>query len=140
MPTLKISRSARWLAVGAISLGVVTILGNQMLTLKLYPVLVNFGFLVAFGYSLISPPSMVERFARMREPDFPSSAISYTRRVTQVWCGFFCVNGAIAFATAIWASEAIWLLYTGVISYVMMGILFGVEFLVRLRFRRQHHD
>lgn len=76
----------------------------------------------------------------MREPDFPLSAVAYTRRVTQVWCGFFLLNGAAAFATAIWASEAIWSLYTGVISYVLMGVLFGVEFLVRLRFRSQHHD
>ena len=140
VPTLKISKSARWLAAGAILLGVIAILGNQMLPLKLYPVLVNLGFLVAFGYSLYFPPSMVERFARMREPDFPASAIAYTRRVTQVWCGFFCINGAIAFATAMWATEAVWLLYTGVISYVLMGVLFGVEFLFRIRFRRQHHD
>ncbi len=126
--------------MGAMVLVAIAIFANQMLPLKLYPVLVNLGFLVAFGYSLFFPPSMVERFARMREPNFPSSAIAYTRRVTQVWCGFFIVNGVIAFATAVWASEADWSLYTGVISYVLMGALFGVEFLVRLRFRRQHHD
>ncbi|MES2048371.1 MAG: hypothetical protein V4447_08225 [Pseudomonadota bacterium] len=140
LPTLKISRGARWLAIGALLLVAIAIFGNQLLPLKLYPVLVNLGFLVTFGYSLFFPPSMVERFARMREPNFPSSAVAYTRRVTQVWCGFFIVNGVIAFVTAVWASEAVWSLYTGVISYVLMGALFGVEFLIRLRFRRLHHD
>lgn len=140
LPTLKISRAARWLVAGAMLLVASAIFANQILPLKLYPVLVNLGFLVAFGYSLFFPPSMVERFARLREPNFPSSAVAYTMRVTQVWCGFFILNGAIAFATAVWASEAVWSLYTGVISYVLMGALFGLEFLVRQRFRRQHHD
>jgi len=56
-----------------------------------------------------------------------------------VWCGFFVLNGAIALGTALWASEAVWSLYTGVISYVLMGLLFAGEYLVRLRFKRLHH-
>lgn len=112
---------------------------NLLLPLKLYPVLVNAALLMAFGYSLVAPPSMVERLARLREPDLPPAAIAYTRRVTEVWCGFFILNGAAALATALWATEAIWSLYTGVISYVLMGILFGAEFLLRLRFKRLHH-
>lgn len=140
LPTLKISRAALWVVIVALLLVAIAIFGNQLLPLKLYPVLVNLGFLVAFAYSLFSPPSMVERFARAREPNFPASAIAYTRRVTQVWCGFFIVNGGISFATAVWASQAVWSLYTGVISYVLMGALFGLEFLIRQRFRRQHHD
>ena len=110
-----------------------------MLPLKLYPVLINLALLAAFGYSLRTPVSMVERLARLREADLPPAAVAYTRRVTQVWCGFFVFNGALALGTALWASAAVWSLYTGVISYVLMGTLFGIEFLVRLRFRRRHH-
>ena len=66
-------------------------------------------------------------------------AIAYTRRVTQIWCVFFVINGSIALGTALWASEAIWSLYTGVIAYVLMGILFVGEFLFRIRFKRLHH-
>lgn len=82
---------------------------------------------------------MVERLARLREPDLPLVAVAYTRRVTQVWCVFFIINGALAFATAVWASDAVWSLYTGVIAYILMGLLFGAEFLFRLRFKRLHH-
>jgi uncharacterized membrane protein len=99
---------------------------------------VNVVLLIAFSTTLILPPSMIEIFARMSEPDLPLAAIAYTRRITQIWCGFFIVNGAIALATAIWASEATWSLYTGIISYVLMGALFGGEYLYRQRFKRQH--
>lgn len=113
--------------------------GNVLLPLKLYPVLINCAMLTAFGYSLISPPSMVERLARLREPNLPPAAVGYTRRVTQIWCVFFVINGSIALGTALWASEEVWSLYTGVIAYFLMGALFGGEFLFRLRFKRLHH-
>ena len=80
---------------------------------------------------------MIERFARIREPNLPMRAISYTRRVTQVWCIFFFVNGAIALVTALWASPATWTLYNGLIAYVMMGLLFAGEYVVRWHFKRQ---
>jgi uncharacterized membrane protein len=103
--------------------------------LKLYPALVNAVFLGVFGLSLWHGPTVVERMARLREPDLPPAAVAYTRRVTQVWCGFFVVNGAIAVGTALWASPAAWALYNGLISYVAMGALMGGEWLVRRRVR-----
>lgn len=138
LPALKISRLARWSAMGALALAGAAVWANAMLPLKLYPVLVNAALLAAFGYSLAAPPSMVERMARLREPDLPFAAIGYTRRVTQLWCGFFVINGATALGTAVWASQAVWSLYTGVIAYLLMGLLFGAEFLVRMRFKRIH--
>ena len=57
--------------------------------------------------------------------------------VTWVWCGFFLLNGLTALALAIHASLAVWALYTGFLSYLLMGTLFALEFLVRTwRFRR----
>ena len=139
LPALKISRAARWSVAGAMLLAVAAVWNNAVLPLKLYPVLVNAALLAAFGYSLAHPPSLVERFARLREPDLPPAAVGYTRRVTQVWCVFFVFNGAAALGTALWASEEVWSLYTSVISYILMGLLFGIEFLCRLRFKRLHH-
>jgi uncharacterized membrane protein len=138
LATFKISPVARWWMLGALLLAAIAIWANALLPLKLYPVLVNVMLLAAFSYSLFVPPSMVERFARLREPNLPEAAIIYTRRVTQVWCVFFIINGMLALATALWASQAIWSLYTGVISYLLMGTLFGIEYLVRLRFKRLH--
>ena len=139
LPLLKVNRVARWSAAAGLVLATFAVWGNFLLPLKLYPLLVNGVLFSVFAASLAFPPSMVERLARIREPDLPPEAIGYTRRVTQVWCGFFVLNGDVALATALLASQAIWSLYNGVISYVLMGTLFIIEYLFRLRFKRQHH-
>lgn len=139
LPAMKVSLAARWSAAAALVLAAGAVWANALLPLKLYPVLVNAALLAAFAYSLASPPSMIERMARLTEPDLPPAAVAYTRVVTQVWCGFFVVNGSIALGTAIWASPAVWSLYNGVIAYGLMGLLFAGEYLVRIRFKRANH-
>ena len=64
--------------------------------------------------------------------------MEYTRTVTKVWLGFFVFNGAVALATALWASDAVWALYNGLIAYCLIGILGGAEWLVRRRVRRSY--
>jgi uncharacterized membrane protein len=139
LPAVKVSLAARWSAGAALVLVSFAVWANALLPLKLYPVLVNLAFLAAFAWSLASPPSMVERMARLTEPDLPPSGVAYTRTVTQVWCGFFIVNGSIALGTALWASDAVWSLYNGVIAYALMGLLFAGEYLVRIRVKRASH-
>jgi uncharacterized membrane protein len=138
LPTLKASRIGRWLVAGALLLFALTMWSNQLLPLKLYPFLMNVVTFTLFAYSLFYPPSMVERIARMTEPDLPPQTIGYTRRVTQVWCVFFIFNGAIALYTTLRASQEAWSLYNGVIAYLLMGLMFGGEYLARLRFKRRH--
>ncbi|WBS01567.1 hypothetical protein OU994_25360 [Pseudoduganella sp. SL102] len=144
LPALKISAPARWSVAGALVLVGCAVWSNLLLPLKLYPVLVNLALLGAFGASLATPVSAIERMARLSgeaqsSSGFPPVASAYMRTVTQVWCGFFVFNGAVALGTAMWASDAAWSLYTGLVSYILMGVLFGGEFLVRMRFKRLHH-
>ena len=85
--------------VAAAAAGVLALLStvfNQLLPLKLYPALVNVVMLALFGASLRFGPPLVERLARLQDPVLPPYAVAYTRRVTQVWCGFFVLNGALA--------------------------------------------
>lgn len=138
LPTLKINRASRWWLAGALLLAAVAIWNNALLPLKLYPVLVSLGMLALFSYSLYVPPSIIERMARLSDPALPAYAVAYTRRVTQVWCGFFVLNGGLALATALWASAALWSLYNGVVAYVLMGCLFAGEYLVRMLVKRRH--
>lgn len=132
-----VARTPFWWAAGAgaLVLAAAGFAGNSVLPLKLYPLLVNGAMLLVFATSLVHPPSAVERLARLTEPDLPPEGVAYTRRVTQVWCGFFVLNGAVSLATALWASDAVWALYNGFISYVAMGALFAGEWLVRRRVR-----
>jgi uncharacterized membrane protein len=125
-----------WL-MGTLLLSLIALWNNHFLVLKLYPVLVNAAMLTVFTCSLFVPPSMVERFARRGEPDLPPQSVTYTRRVTQVWCVFFALNGGIALVTALWASAAIWSLYNGFVAYLLMGLLFAGEYGIRYNFKRR---
>jgi uncharacterized membrane protein len=110
---------------------------DKILSIRLYPVFMNAAMLVAFVSTLIRPPSMIERFARLAEPDLPESGRRYTRVVTAVWAGFFVVNGSIALWTVFTPGWRIWTAYNGFISYLLVGILFSAEYLVRQHVRRK---
>ena len=129
------SRQALWwvVAAGAAAVSAASLSFNDWGPLKLYPVLVNAVLLAVFAVSLVRPPSVIERLARLSEPDLPPAAVSYTSRVTQVWCLFFAGNGGVALATALCASTEVWAFYNGFVAYLLMGALFGVEWLVRRR-------
>jgi len=117
-------------------LGVAVMATNEESLLRLYPAVVSASMLCLFGDSLLRPPSMIERLARLREPELPAEGVRYTRHVTEAWCAFFVVNGGLAVYTALWTSREAWALYNGCISYIIMGCLFGGEHLLRRRLRR----
>lgn len=60
--------------------------------LKFYPVVVNICMLCVFAFSLKQPQSIIERLALLQEPELPPSGVAYTRKVTMVWCVFFCTE------------------------------------------------
>ncbi len=127
-------RLQAWGLVGVFScVAGFSIIENDVVPLKFYPVLINGFMFILFAYSLRFPPSAVERLARLTHPDLPPSGVIYTQRVTQVWCFFFVFNSAVAFYTAVFASMKTWVLYNGLIAYVLMGLMFGIEWLVRQR-------
>ena len=132
----KIASSKKIWIVSAILLLFIALAVNSAIALKLYPLLVNLGFLVIFMQSLLSPPTVIERFARLSEPALSPAGVAYTRKVTQVWCAFFIMNGSISAMTALWASAATWTLYNGLIAYLLMGLLFAGEYLVRIRVKK----
>ena len=138
LPVLKACRMTALLAASASALVALTLWNNTLFPLKLYPALINLGMLCLFGFSLIHPPTVIERFARIKEPDLSDAGIRYIRGVTQVWCLFFIVNGSLALFTAFFTSEAVWSLYNGCIAYILMGLLFVTEYIFRLRFKRKN--
>ncbi|WP_336288789.1 hypothetical protein [Aeromonas dhakensis] len=123
----------RLLACIGLGLTLLSALFSARHWLLYYPLAVSLCLLCLFGWSLTRPMSLVERLARLQDPALPATAIGYTRRVTQVWCGFFVINGALA-AFTIWHGDlALWSLYNGLVSYLLMGGLMGAEYLVRRR-------
>ncbi|WP_286303651.1 hypothetical protein [Methylophaga marina] len=57
--------------------------------LKLYPVMINLSLFTVFVMSLYAKESVVEKLAKLREPDLPAEGIAYTRKVTIAWSVFF---------------------------------------------------
>jgi|AGTN01.1.fsa_nt_gi Predicted membrane protein len=102
---------------------------------KAYPVLMSLGFAAAFGVSLLRPPTLVEVFASLREPCPSAAARRYMRRVTGIWFCFLLANAAVSLGVTVWGSDWWWALYNGLLSYLLMALLFGGEWLVRRRVR-----
>ncbi|UTA48717.1 hypothetical protein L1F30_04035 [Simiduia sp. 21SJ11W-1] len=128
---------AVWLGLVAL-LAAFSLWADSLLGLLVYPVAINLSLLLLFGASLLQEQTLVERLARLQDPNLPVAAIAYTRKVTWVWCGFFLFNGSMAALTVWWGDQELWLLYNGFVAYVLMGLLALVEYLVRLRHQRRH--
>jgi len=106
--------------------------------LKIYPVLVNLSFFVLFSWSIFHPPTVIEQLARLTQPNLPEAGVEYTRKVTKIWALFFILNGGAACITGIWTSDEVWMIYNGLVAYILMGLLFSIEYAVRLVLRRKY--
>lgn len=135
--SLVLRRQQNWLLTLAV-LAFCTLLfaANQPNLLHWYPVLVNGLLLLIFAASLINGPPVIERLARLQEPELSSAGVVYTRKVTLAWIVFFAVNATVAAAVTLWAPRNWWLLYNGFIAYILIGLLFAGEWLIRQRVKK----
>lgn len=122
--------------------GILCFVFNKKIFLKLYSVVISATMLFVFGSSLFFKPNIIFRFAclgdkSVKGSSFESQVNSYCKKVTVVWCVFFVLNGSVSAFTALHdfgndaLNDKIWSVYNGGISYILMGLLFAVEFLVR---------
>ncbi len=148
LPLLALILLLRWLAgkrgadrqvivISVIGIALITVVAGAQQGLLLYPVLVNAGLLAIFGSSLFARQTVIEKLARIKEPDLPPEGVAYTRRVTQVWCVFFLANGVASAAITIWGTEQLWMIYNGFISYILIGLLVVGEWIVRYWIKRK---
>jgi acyl-CoA synthetase (AMP-forming)/AMP-acid ligase II/3-hydroxymyristoyl/3-hydroxydecanoyl-(acyl carrier protein) dehydratase len=79
---------------------------------------------------------MIFRFARFQDKGIETSLAKeriarYCKKVTFLWCGFFILNGSFSAFTVFAGSEFLWSIYNGGISYILMGLLFTGEYIIR---------
>jgi len=96
-----------------------------------YPVVMSLTMALVFAMTLIYPPSMIERFARLSTPNLEPSGVIYTRNVTILWTCYCLMNAIISFITIHLNNIEMWTLYNGCISYILMGLLFAGEYAYR---------
>ncbi|HCU06380.1 MAG TPA: Clp protease [Holosporales bacterium] len=90
----------------------------------LYPVIISLSVASGFMYTLYKPPYMIETFMRFRKENLTQREVTYAKNLTIIWAFFSVANAGISLGS-LWISMDFWILYNGLISYVLMGILFA---------------
>ena len=120
-----------------LSLCVVSALLDNEVYMQYLPVIYSVLFFLAFGSTLLRPPSMIEVFARSVAPSLSPKEVSYCKTITFIWVLFFVINGLISAITVYFATFKFWVYYNGFIAYILMFLIFVSEFLYRhWKFRR----
>lgn len=132
-------RSRVWAGTTLVAAFVIAIgaywLGN-LVSLRFYPVVMSGLVATVFGISLLAGKPLIEHLARVHEPNLPPQGVRYTRYLTFIWMCILIINGLIASWTALYASFSTWALYNGLLSYVFMGSIFAIEYLVRTHLKK----
>jgi uncharacterized membrane protein len=102
-------------------------------TARLMPAVAYLSLALLFGHTLAQPPSLLERLVRLQYPEFKPGIAEYLHRLTGVWTAFFALNVFICAGLAAYTDEQAWAWYTGLIIYLLMGLLGGGELLYRPR-------
>ncbi len=109
---------------------------KRFVILKFYPPLCNFFMFMVFFTSLFAKETIIQKIARACGDKLEKPAWIYTRRVTYAWCVLTFLNFIISVWT-IFLPDKIWIIYNGCISYILIGLLFLVEYIIRIILRKR---
>ncbi len=133
--------TAVWLVLSAV--GVWLIRQGDAVTLMLIPpVAINCGLLLLFGQSLKAGETpLITRYAQILDGELSQELKNYTRYVTRIWVLFFFLMLIESVALAMYASVETWSLFTNVINYLLIAVLFLSEYVYRkIRFNQQTNN
>jgi uncharacterized membrane protein len=125
-------------------IGIICLLVNASLLLKIYPMLADIVYLLIFSISLFIKPPIVYQFASILDKAIDNRLSKtlleqWCKKTTIIWCVFFVADGLIAFLTVSWVHadidilgikpDVIWGIYNGGVSYAAMGVIFIAQFI-----------
>jgi uncharacterized membrane protein len=103
------------------------------------PLLIFSGLFLFFGYSLRAEGTpVITRFAELILGEVEPDVRAYTRKATMAWMIFFLVMLLISLALALWAPLTVWSWFANFMAYLLIAVMFVVEFAVR-RYCLPHH-
>lgn len=143
-PALRQQRIWAWLSLGGLLLGagLLSWQGGALYFLYLPPVLLNLFLMGVFLASLRPPRTpLITAVARhIRGGDMPDEIAAYTRRLTGFWAALFAAAAAWSALAAILATTDTWSWITNVFNYLVVFLVFGLEYLYRMwRYRHLPH-
>jgi uncharacterized membrane protein len=130
---------ALWTGLIIISVCIVQI-GATKVTLYLPPILLISFFLINFGKTLLpGKEPLITKIARVVFQDDGPETAAYTRRVTWLWTCFLGIILVQTIGLSLFAPIEIWSLFTNVLNYLFMCLLFIIEYIYRqVRFGYRH--
>lgn len=156
LPGLMTRRPVAWgllLAAGA-GLYLAAVHGQVLLLLFLPPILINSFMAWLFGHTLrLGQRPLIEGIIRALHggrDDIDAAIVGYARRLTFAWTALFIALATVTFTLAALATPGglllatgitspvtvpleTWSLFANVISYLIVGVMFIVEFQIRRR-------
>ena len=110
---------------------------KRFVFLKFYPPVCNLFVFMVFFTSLFADETIIQKIARAYGDKLEKPAFIYTRRVTYAWCILTFFNFVVSVWT-IFLSDKIWLIFNGCICYILIGMLFIVEYIIRIILRKRN--
>lgn len=125
-----------WLAISGV-LYLLVFAGGGQYALFIPPILLPTAMGMLFGESLLAGRTpLITRVARAaRGGSLPPELALYTRQVTRLWTGLLLGIALVSATLALWAPLHAWSLFTNLISYLILGCVFPVEY----AWRRWHY-
>jgi uncharacterized membrane protein len=105
-------------------------LSQSAAMLLYYPAIVNLTMSGVFLYSLRQGEPLLLRIVRARGTVISEHGPVYLYRLTGIWAAFFIVNALVSIWTTTQSIE-VWTLYNGFLSYILVGVLVGLEIIFR---------
>lgn len=110
---------------------------TKLFFVKFYPICANLTVFLVFFISLFSKETVIQKFAKAVDGELSENALKYTRNLTYIWCVLTFFNFAVSLAT-VSMKEEIWALFNGLISYLLIGTLFFVEYIIRTILKKKN--
>lgn len=117
----------KYVVISGLLLSLFLIVSENVLFLKIYPVIMNFFVAITFILSLKKQRPIIEQFAVKMGYLMDEQGRRYARKSTMIWSIFLSCNFAASFVT-LFLPLRVWTLYNGLISYLLIGCAFVVEF------------
>lgn len=115
-----------------------TLAGSETMLLY-YPAVVNLTLCAVFLRSLWQDAPMLYTIVEARSGKLEDFVRPYLYWLTVIWAAFFAINALISVWTTTLTLE-VWTLYNGFLSYCLIALLFGVEYLYRGHYRRKRTE
>ncbi len=104
----------------------------RQILLFLPPILMLLSLFILFAQSLLAGQTpLITRYASILGDNLNEHHLRYNRNLTVIWSAFFLLMTIASILLAVFASIEVWSFFTYVLSYLLLGSFFIIEFMFR---------